>query len=397
MTFLRDLAGVLAFRIRALRALAAGGHIAAGMIFFAVGFLAFTLVRNAVYIGLEESPLPAGMLESFLRLNLVQILLFVLIAYVPAVIIFSNAIAGDGTGLSFSREEYRAHLSLLLPLWGALFLIAAAVQSFIPFFLVLSIVEISIPSLFLLLLLLTYTIWAIKELNYLTRVAALGVFVLSWVTLPLFYLLTAFIFALPFFLLIPLFYIVLQRVRAFESGRISERSLQRHLQTLTLNPRDADAHYQLGLIHLKRANRGAAQRYFESALNIEPNDADYHYFLGRVFEANEDWPKALDQYEETYRLKPQYGLGDIFREVGKAYLHTGSIDKAIEFFQFFLRDRGSDPEGRYWLAVALQRSGQIGDMRAELVKVLEQARSSPRFFRKENRKWIYRARMLLRQ
>jgi len=389
--------GLLGFRTRALRTLSARGSVVAGLSFFTIAFLVFVLVRNTVYYGLDEPIIPLGPLQNLLRLNLIQILLFLSVVYVPAVILLSNAIAGDGAGLSIAREEYRAHVATLFPLWGILFLVAAPLQAIFPQFLVIGIIEISIGLLALLLLMLIYTVWAIKELNYLSQIAALGVFIFSWITLPVFYALTEFLFALPFFILIPLFYIVLQRVRAFEHGRVGERNLHQHLQVLTVNPRDADAHYQLGLIHLKRGNLGAAQRYFESALKIDPSDADYHYFLGRALEASEDWSKALEQYEETYRLNSQYGLGDIFREVGKGYLHTGSVDKAIEFFRFFLKDRGSDPEGRYWLAIALQHIGQADEMRTQLRALLEQARSSPRFFRRENRKWIYRARILLRQ
>jgi len=396
MTMLGELAALLGFRSRALRALSARGSVAVGVIAFCIAYLLFVLVRNSVYLGIEEPVIPTGPLQSILQANLIQMLLYLSFVYIPTVIVLGNAIARDGAGLSVSREEYRGHLAALFPLWGILFLVAAPLQMIFPQFLILGIFEISIGLLALILLLLLYTVWAIKELNYLSLPAALGVFILSWFTLPVFYLLTAFLLALPFFLLIPLFYVVLQRMRAFESRRVSERNLQQQLQILTVNPRDADAHYQLGLIHFKRGNLSAAQRYFESALNIDVNDADYHYFLGRVFEAIDDWPKALEQYEETYRLNSQYAQGDIFREVGKGYLHTGSVDKAIEFLGFFLKDRASDPEGRYWLAVAHQRLGQFGEMRSQLKMLLEQARSSPRFFRKENRKWIYRARILLR-
>ena len=397
MTILGEIAALLGLKTRALRALSTRGNIAAGVISFCVAYLVFVLVRNSVYLGLEEPVIPTGPLQSLLQLNLIQMLLYLSFVYVPAVILLGNAIARDGAGLSISREEYRAHLAALFPLWGVLFLVAAPFQMIFPQFIILGIVEISIGLLALILLLVIYTVWAIKELNYLSRPAALGVFILSWFTLPVFYLLTAFLLALPFFLLVPLFYIVLQRVRAFEHRRVSERNLQQQLRILTVNPRDADAHYQLGLIHFKRGNLSAAQRYFESALKIDGNDADYHYFLGRVFGASEDWPKALEQYEETYRFNSQYAHGDIFREVGKGYLHTGSVDKAIEFFRFFLNDRASDPEGRYWLAVAHQHLGQPDEMRSQLKILLEHVRSSPRFFRKENRRWIYRARILLRQ
>jgi tetratricopeptide (TPR) repeat protein len=246
------------------------------------------------------------------------------------------------------------------------------------------------------LLLLGYTFWAIKQLNYLSPVQALGVFLLTWFTAPLYYVLASFLFALPLFIMIPLIFFGYQWLRGYQSAHIGERAYQQHLHTLTANPQDADAQYQLGLIYLKRRSLDAARRYFESAIKIDPVDADYHYYLGRAFELKGEWARALEQYEETYRINPEHGLGDIFREVGKGYLHTGNPEKAIEFLNFFLTKRGSNPEGRYWLAVALKESGDTAQMNAQLQMIVEQARSNPRFFRKENREWIYRARNLIR-
>jgi tetratricopeptide (TPR) repeat protein len=233
-------------------------------------------------------------------------------------------------------------------------------------------------------------------LNYLSPVQALGVFALSWFTLPAYYLLTSFIFALPLFIMIPLIYFGYQWIRGYRAAHAGERAYQQYLHTLTSNPQDADAQYQLGLIYFKRRSLDAARRYFESAIKIDPNDPDYCYSLGRVYELKGDWARALEQYEETYRLDPEYGLGDIFREVGKAYLHTGKAEKAMEFLKFFLTKRDSDPEGRYWLAVTLRETGEVGQMRLQLNMIIEQARSNPRFFRKENREWIYRARNMIR-
>jgi tetratricopeptide (TPR) repeat protein len=227
--------------------------------------------------------------------------------------------------------------------------------------------------------------------------AALGVFALSWLTLPVFYVLSSFLFTLPLFIMLPLLYLAFQRWRGLLQARAGDSDFQQHLRALTVNSQDADAHYQLGLVYLKRRSLEAAERYFGNALAIDSGDADYHYFLGRVYEIRADWPRALEQFEETYRLNPEYGLGDIFREVGKGYLHTGRLKKAVEFLKFFLENRASDPEGRYWLAVALQKMGDGGQMRLQLSTILEQARTNPRFFRKENREWLYRARVLLKQ
>jgi len=395
MTFLLDLCGMLSFRARALRAIAGRQALVPGLIFFSAGFLAFSIVRNSVYAALPDFPGQPGALDAFY--SLIRAVLFLLVLYIPAVIILSNALSGDGPGFAVSRREYRTHGSALLPLWGMLFLIDAPLQYFAPHFLVVENFGITVGMLVLLPATLAYTFWAVQRLNYLSAAQAAGVFALSLFTWPVYYLLNYFVFALPFFVVIPLIWLVYQWFRDQFTSRTNESAFQQHLHTLTLNPQDSDAHYQLGLIHLKRQNREVARRYFENAIRIDPADAEYHYSLGRAFEMSGEWGKALEQYEETYRLNPETGLGDILREVGKAYLHTGSVEKGIEFLKFFLSKRGSDPEGRYWLAVAMKKAGDEEQMRLQLNTILEQARSHPGFFRKENREWFYKARGMVRE
>jgi hypothetical protein len=394
MNLLHDLLRMLTFSKNAVRAQAERQSLFYGILCFGVGFFAFTTIRSAVYASLPDLLGPFELTGPVLHLT--RTVVFVLLIYIPAVIVLSNAIAGDGLGLAISRQEYRGHASAILPLWGILFLIDAPLQYFAPQFLIVGVVGISVGMLVLLPLMVVYTVWGIKELNYLSPARAIAIFILSLLTLPLYYLVNSFLFALPFFILFPLIYWGCLRMRDYASSQANERAFRQNLHTLTLNPQDADAHYQLGLIHLKRGNLEVARRYFESAMKIDSTDADYHYFMGRAYEYQGDWAKALAQYEETYSLNPEYGLGDIFREVGKAYLNTGSVEKGIEFLNFFLTKRDSDPEGRYWLAVAFQRSEKLDQMRMQLRLMLEHAHSSPRFFRKENREWIYKARGLLR-
>ncbi|HTY62320.1 MAG TPA: tetratricopeptide repeat protein [Acidobacteriota bacterium] len=398
MTYLSDVLAMFAFRPGAIRDLAERRAMVAGGICFSIGYLLYGVVRSSVYASLPELVSEQSVWIGYSVLfQLFQVFLFLLVLYIPFVIVVSNAISGDGCGLSISRQEYQAHVSALLPLWGVLFLAAAPLQWLLPHFLVVGeVIEISIGIIIRSILVAAYTLWGIRQLNYLSGVQALGVFALSWFTFPAYYLLTSFLSLLPLFILIPLIYWGSQWFRGYHASHVGERDFQRHLRALTLNPQDADAQYQLGLIYLKRRNLDAARRYFESALKIDAADPDYHYYLGRAHELGGHWDRALEQYEETYRLNPEYGLGDIFREVGKGYLHTGNVEKGMEFLGFFLSKRGSDPEGRYWLAVALQKTGDRDQMRAQLTMIAEQARSNPRFFRKENREWIYRARQLIR-
>ncbi len=400
MKALRDLLGILALRQSALRVVASRQAMVPAFLLFSAGYLVFTLVGNVVYSEMQGQAAgfySSGIFGSILRLNLVQALLFLSLVYVPSVVCLSNAIAGEGLGLTMSRAEYQSHLAVLLPLWGLLLLITAPVSLLLPQVILADLGLVSIRFLIFVLLTAFYTIWAIRELNHVLSMAAVGAFVLSWFTLPVFYVLIMFLFALPFFIMFPLAYVAFQRFRSFFSTRENERDFHRRLQQLTLNPQDADAQHQLGLIHMKRGNLDIAAEYMERAIKIDPACADYHYWLGRVYELKGEWRRALQEYEETYRINPEHAVGDIFREVGKAYLHTGNLEKAAEFLEYFLESRGSDPEGRYWLAVTCQKLGKTDEMRIQLNTILEQARSNPRFFRKENRQWILRARNLLRE
>lgn len=192
MTFLSDLPGLLAFRVQALRSLAERGALAGGGVLFIAGFLAYALVRNSVYADLPEILASRSSLAGyFWDLNLVQVILFLLLIYIPAVIVLSNSIAEKGLGFSVSGKVYRAHASVFLALYGLLFFITAPIQWLVPHFLIIGMLEISFGMLVRLILVLTYTVWAIKQLNYLSPAQSVGVFVLSWFTLPVYYILVS--------------------------------------------------------------------------------------------------------------------------------------------------------------------------------------------------------------
>lgn len=396
MTFLSSLTAMLAMRTRALRRLSERQELIPALMLFCAGFLSFAVIRSRVYASLPDFAYQQlGPMQYFLSLNLLQALAFLLLVYVPVLIVSSNAVS-DGSGFSILKTEYRAHISVLLPLWGMLFLIDTPLQILFPQFLVIGFVGISIAMLVLLVLMATYTVWAISQLNFLTIPQAVGVFALSWFTLPVYAVLTSFLVALPVFVLIALSYFGYQSLRTHFESRENERTFQKSLHALTVNPQDADAHYQLGLVSLKKQKPEMAQTHLRNAIGIVPDEPEYHYYLGRACESNEQWPDALSEYEAAYRLYPEFGRGDILRALGKAYLHTGNVERSIEFLNLFITRRNSDPEGRYWLARALEKSGDLDQMRFQLSTILEQSRTSPRFFRKENREWIYRARNLLR-
>jgi len=383
-----------------LRALADGQTVWASLVCYVAGYLAYALARGYVYAALPElMNRRSGLLSAGFGIGLAQTLMFLLFLFIPAIVALSNAFSDDGLGFSFSAVEYRSHLAALFPIWGAIYLVTAFLQLPFPHFLLIPGTGLEISAIYLLraLLLVIYTFWTVMRFNYLSLARTCGVFAVSVFTVPIFFIISAFIWSLPFLFLIPLIYFASGWMRNISAGRYGTEDFQRNMRTLTVNPQNADAHYQLGRISLDRGDPSAARGYFEAAVKITQDVAEYYYYFGLACSQKKDWDKALECYENAYRIYPEYGQGDIFREVGKAYINTGYIEKGKEFLNFFLTRRDADPEGRYWLAVALQKSGDAERARFQLTMIIEQAKANPRFFRKRNREWIYRARSLTRE
>ena len=398
--WLKNLIRAMGFRVAALRSLAASQPVWAGIACYITGCLAYAIVRVFVYASIPELMNGrSGLLSLGMVIGIAQVLVFLLFLFVPAIVALSNAFSDEGIGLSFSAAECRSHIAALFPIWGVICIVTAPLQWLFPFFISdpWSIIGGSVISILRAMLLGIYTFWAVMRLNYLSPVKTCGVFALSALTIPIFGIIYAFIWSLPFLFLIPLFYLASGWIKNIGVGRSTTAGFQKNMRTLTVNPRNADAHYQLGRISLDRGDPAAARGYFEEAVNITQDVAEYFYYFGVACARKNDWDTALDCYEKAYRLDPEYGQGDIFREVGKAYINTGSMEKGKEFLEFFLKRREADPEGRYWLAVALQKTGELERARFQLTFIVEQAKANPRFYRKRNREWIYRARNLVRE
>ena len=92
--------------------------------------------------------------------------------------------------------------------------------------------------------------------------------------------------------------------RASFEGLRNRQGFRRYLESTTLNPRDADAHFQLGLIYRDRRNLAEAETRFRRASEIDPEDADYQFNLGRALRElgrPDEARKALDRGRNSIR------------------------------------------------------------------------------------------------
>jgi tetratricopeptide (TPR) repeat protein len=167
----------------------------------------------------------------------------------------------------------------------------------------------------------------------------------------------------------------------------ARQDFKRHLQAATINPRDAEAHYQLGLIHLQRRQFEEAQARFARAVEIDPREVDAHYQLGKLAREQERYEDARRHFEAVVARDPRHASHEIWREVGATYQESGSDEHARWALSKFVEQRPHDPEGLFRLGIALARVGEAepaGDMFRRCIEAVD---TMPRYLRRKAGPW----------
>jgi len=171
----------------------------------------------------------------------------------------------------------------------------------------------------------------------------------------------------------------------------ARRAFKRHMEACTLNPRDAEAHLQLGLIHQHRRQYPEAIARFQKAIEIEPNEIDAHFQLGRIAREQGRHAEAIRHFEVVVARDPKYGRHEIWREVGGTYFDAGDLANARAMLERYVEKRPYDPEGLCLLGQTLKKLGDKDKARDVLRQCVDAAKTAPDYRRGELRRWRKRA------
>src|SRR5688500_8030002 len=94
----------------------------------------------------------------------------------------------------------------------------------------------------------------------------------------------------------------------------AKAAFKQNLESATLNPADASAHYNLGLIHQSRGELDAARQRFERALEIDPEEVDASYQLGRIARQQKRYVDAIQNFEHVVARNQTHSQHEIWRE-----------------------------------------------------------------------------------
>ncbi|HKQ76202.1 MAG TPA: tetratricopeptide repeat protein [Blastocatellia bacterium] len=334
----------------------------------------------------------------------VMVVLFVAVIYVPFSILIANLFERRASYSLVIREEYASVASCTLFSLTAALLVAlpaaiiigrqsAALRNEAVMGYLIMLVMMPMP---IFAALMTITIGTTFRIGWAAAAVTTLISFLSLLGSSLLMQAMNFVCASPFLLLL-LIFLLRDRIDEFVGATRSRQSFKQNLQAATLNPADASAHYQLGLIYQKRGELDAAVGSFKRAVEIDPSETDAHYQLGRIARQNGRLNEAVQHFERVIQLDQSHSQNEIWRETGLVYYDAGQYPDALEMFDKFLDKRPSDAEARYWRGMTLNKLGRENEAIQEMQNCVESVRTAPAYKYRFDRRWMNQAENFLRE
>jgi tetratricopeptide (TPR) repeat protein len=246
-----------------------------------------------------------------------------------------------------------------------------------------------------------FAVWAVLALRIVFRLSWLrGVIVVlvsGTLLLPAYKLIpiVGTILASPFLLLI-VFLLLRGYIGEFTRTQRARESFRQNLEAATLNPADASAHYNLGLIHQQRGELEQARERFERAVQIDDEEIDAHYQLGRIAREQKRYADAVRHFEQVVSRDRTHAQNEVWREVGATYLAAGQFEDARNALEPFLDHRPSDPEALYLMGRAHAGMGHQREAASSMQACIEAVKTAPAYKYRAEKRWLNEAQQFLR-
>ena len=246
-----------------------------------------------------------------------------------------------------------------------------------------------------------FSLWAVAAVREVFRVAwwksvlvVVPSMVLMFLTSPLLYIFST-LLASPFLVLL-IFFVLRSYIGEATRAQRARAAFRQNLEAATLNPADASAHYNLGLLHQQRKEYGEARTRFLRAVEIDPEETDAHYQLGRIERAEGRLSEAITHFGEAVSRDDAHAQHEIWREVGATYLAAGQFDDARDALERFLARRSSDPEALYLMGRVTAGQGDLRGAREWMQRCVEAVRTAPAYKYRADKRWLNEAQQFLR-
>ena len=198
------------------------------------------------------------------------------------------------------------------------------------------------------------------------------------------------------FLLILLFFLLRGYFVDIMGIHRAKAAFKQNMESATLNPADASAHYNLGLIHQSRGELDDAKARFERALEIDPEEIDAAYQLGRIARQQKRYGDAIQQFEHVVMRNQAHSQYEVWREVAATYIAAGQFEDARTALDQFLEHRPSDPEGLYLMGRAHAGLGHKREATSLMQACIEAVKTAPAYKYRSSKRWLNEAQQFIK-
>jgi protein O-GlcNAc transferase len=113
-------------------------------------------------------------------------------------------------------------------------------------------------------------------------------------------------------------------------GKLEEAAAS-YREALAADPRDADAHLNLGFVLSEQHRYGPAQDALACSLAINPRQADAFYILGVMDQAQGNAPGAIENYSRAVECKADFEVA--YGPLGQLLIEAGQTDRARQVME----------------------------------------------------------------
>lgn len=164
---------------------------------------------------------------------------------------------------------------------------------------------------------------------------------------------------------------------------------------IAVNPHDARALKELGIFMVERGRFSEALACFRRAEHKMSDDPEFVYYQGLSLARSGDIAKGRPLVDSALQRAPGLKYGEPYLAMAEMYIDYGDCRSALPLLEHFVKIHYSSSRGLYRLGSVQLKLGMKDEGVRSLRKSVEVFKEAPRYKRKEDRKWAWKARMLL--
>jgi Tfp pilus assembly protein PilF len=153
-----------------------------------------------------------------------------------------------------------------------------------------------------------------------------------------------------------------------QMGKMNE-SLVVCQKSVQLNPQDAEAHNNLGILLQEAQGRlKEAEESCRQAITLKPDFVDAHYNLGNTLKKQGRLDEAEESYTQAITLKPDFV--DAHYNLGNTLKEQGRLEEAETNYRKTIALKPDYAEGHNNLGITLQEQGRLEEAETNYMKAI---------------------------